>query len=508
MKTILLKKILIGLIAIAGVTGGVALLISSQRSQPVHLGIVKPTERKVPFDTNEFSVEEGFVYEGKFGTEVTVPANAFVNKKGEPVSGQVEFRVREFHGLKDIFLSGITMQSREGDEVMKSGGMIELRAFQGEDTLELAKGKELDVNLAFTGEPDENYSLFYLENDNVWSAPMQYETVKNDSKQAKLIEIEKLDMESDSVFEIHTAYEGRPFLKMWKDVKWQLFNCTGELPYTEVNDVIWDYVHVKPIDEERNLFSMDMVSTMHTYEGKMKQYVSKLVARPILSDLDLAAIKRRGEEIETALSKQVAALFEKEKKDAERVKKELKEFKKNRDKEELTLEQRTQEAIAAYEDALRREQEEYQKQASRAALFSKFKANQMGILNIDCFYGLNLQDLTCRVLIDEEIVQREKAMTFIILEDACSVVRLGRGSRTNFPYLDEECSMLIIYDDGWIGHINADEYRKKMNQGVNSSELVEFKGKKMSNDDLDKMLGELGRRKIEKNSAVWRAQFS
>lgn len=503
MKTLLLKKVLIGIIAIAGVTGGVTILISSQRSQPVHLGIVQPTKMEVPFDTNEFNVEEGFVYEGKFGTEVTVPVNAFVNKKGEPVSGKVELKVREFHGLKDIFLSGITMQSREGDEVMKSAGMIEVRAFQGYDTLELASGKELDIQLAATGDPDENYSLFYLENDKAWSSPMQFETVKNETKQAKLIEVEKLDLESDSVFEIHTAYEGRPFLKMWKDVKWQLFNCTGELPYTEVNDVIWDYVHVKPLNEERKLFSIEMVSTMHTYKGKMKQYVSKLVARPVLSDLDLAAIQRRGEEIESALAKQVAALFEKERKDAERVKKELKEFKKVRDKEELTLEQRTQEAIAEYEDALRRDKEEYRRQASRAALFSKFKANQMGIFNIDCLKSLEMTDIFCEVKIDGEEIEQQHALTYLILEELGSVVRLQRGELNRFPKREDKCSILFIYEDGRIGQINSQEYAEKIsNMSVTESSVV-LKGKTLSNEELDRQLGEIG----EENVSRWTPKF-
>ncbi len=59
MKTTLLKKVLIGIIAVVAVTGGVTLLMSSQYSQPVHLGILKPTKMDVPFRTNEFKVEDG-----------------------------------------------------------------------------------------------------------------------------------------------------------------------------------------------------------------------------------------------------------------------------------------------------------------------------------------------------------------------------------------------------------------------------------------------------------------
>ncbi len=503
MKTTLLKKVLIGIIAVVAVTGGVTLLMSSQYSQPVHLGILKPTKMDVPFRTNEFKVEDGYVFEGEFGTEVKVPADAFVNKKGEPISGEVELKVREFHGIKDIFLSGITMQSKVGDEVMKSAGMIEVRAFQGDDTLELAEGKELEIKLAATGDPSETYSLFYLENDNTWSEPMQYEQLADDSKQLKMAEIEKLDLTSDSVFEIHTAYDGRPFLKMWKDVKWQLFNCTGELPYLEVNNVIWDYVHVKPLDEKRKLFSIDMVSTMHTYSGTTKQFVSNLVARPILSDLDLAAIQRRGEKIESALAKQVDALFEKEKRDAVRVKKELKEFKKNREKDELTLEQRRQEAIAAYEDELRREQEEFQKQASRAALFSKFKANQMGIFNIDCMKSLYMTEIFCEVQIDGKEIEQQNAMVYLILEDLGSVVRLQRGEFNRFPKREDKCSILFIYEDGWIGQINSNEYAAKIGNNKEIESSVVLNGKRLSNDELDKKLGEIG----EENVNRWTPKY-
>jgi hypothetical protein len=508
MKTLLLKKVLIGIVALTGVVGGVAILISSQSSKPIHLGIMKPTTMDVPFSSNEFNAEDGFLYEGEFGTEVTVPADAFVNKKGEVVTGQVELKVREFHGLKDVFLSGITMQSKEGDEVMKSGGMIELKAFQGEDTLELVQGKTLDIKLSFTGDPDENYDLFYLENDNAWGEPMQFETLKNDGEQGNLVEIEKLDLDSDSVFEIHTAYKGRPFLKMWKDVKWQLFNCDGELPYTEVNDVIWDYIHVKPLDEQRNLFSIDMVSTMHTYNGVTKQYQSDLVARPILSDKDLASIKRKGEEIESKLSRQVSMLFEKEKRDAERVEKEMKDWRLAKEDLSKTLEERKIEAIAEYEAQLKREQDEYQKQASRAALFSKFKANQFGIWNIDCLLGLEFQEVLCQVEIEGEIIERETAMSFLLMEEMGSVVRLNRGSRTKFPRLEEDCSLVVIYEDGWVGWITADEYKEKLNEAANSSELIEFKGNRMTNEELDEKLGEIGRKKIEKNEANWRAKFS
>lgn len=501
MKTLIIKKILIALIAVGGLTVGLSFILKPEKSYE-HLGIVTPTSMDVPYETNQIDAEEEFVYEGQFGTEVKVPANAFVDNEGNPVKGKVDLRVREFHGLKDVFLSGITMQSKEGDEVMQSSGMIEIRAYQNGDTLELASGKELDIKLAATGDPDKEYSLFYLEEDKSWSNPMPFEEVKDDTKQTRLVEIDKLDMTSDSVFEIHTAYEGRPFLQMWKGVKWQLFNCNGELPYTEVNDVIWDYIHVKPLDEQRKLFSIDMVSTMHTYNGSTKQYQTDLVARPILSDKDLAALKRKGEEIESKLSRQVAMLFEKEKRDAQRVEKEMKDWDVAKGDLYKTLEERKMEAIAAYEEQLKREQEEYQKQASRAALFNKFKANQLGIWNIDCFKMLELQEFYCSVSIDGKEVVDDRILPYVLLEDIGSVVRLNRGQMQKLPVADEKCSLIVIFEDGWIGLVDSREYARSIKEGLTDG-IVDFKGVKLDNDQLDEKLGEIGQQKLDQ----WRAKF-
>lgn len=501
MKAIIIKKIVITILAVSGVTIGLSFVFKGNKTIDSHLGIVKPTVTDVPFVSSQIDAEKEFLYEGQFGTEIKVPANAFVDKNGNTVKGKVDFSVREIHGLKDVFLSGITMQSESGDEVMKSSGMLEVRAFQNDDTLQLAKGKELEIKLAATGDPTEKYNLFYLENDKSWSEPMEFETVKDDSYQSRLDEMEKMDMESDSVFEIFTAYEGRPFLRMWKGVKWQLFNCTGELPYTEVKDVIWDYIHIKPLDEKRKLFSLDMVSTMHDYNGVTKQFQTEVVARPILSDLDLAAIQRKGEEIESELARQVEALFEQERKDAARVEKEMKKWEPRISESGMSVEQRAQDAINAFDEQLKREQDLYQKQMSRAAVFSKFNANMLGIWNVDCYQRLNWREIYCGVQIDGKVIDQQDMMSFLILEDIGSVVRLTPGELCRVPLREDKCSILVIYDDGWVGHINSDEYDLKI-KGGNS--IKELEGERLDNENLDKRLNEIGQKNLEQ----WRAKFS
>lgn len=501
MKSLIIKKILIGILVVSGLTLGLSVVLSRNSISEHHLGILKPTDTETPFVTSEIESDKEFVYEGLFGTEIRVPANAFADKEGNPVKGKVDFKVREIHGLKDVFLSGITMQSASGDEVMQSSGMIEVRAFQKGDTLQLAKGKELEIKLAATGDPDENYSLFYLENDRSWSEPMEYEIVKDNTNQSKLDEMDKMDLESDSVFEIYTAYEGRPFLRMWEDVKWQVFNCTGELPYTEVKDVIWDYVHVKPLDEKRKLFSLDMVSTMHNYNGVTKQYQTEVVARPVLSDLDLAAIQRKGEEIETELARQVKALFEQERKDAERVEKEMKKWEPRINESGMSVEQRAQDAINAFDKQLKREQDLYQKQMSRAALFSKFSANMLGIWNIDCLNGVDWIEFYCGVQIDGKVIDQQDMMSFLILEDLGSVIRLPPGEICKVPVREDKCSVIVIYDDGWIGHIKSDEYDLKVKRGDTSEKL---EGERLDNETLDKRLNEINGEFVDQ----WRAKFS
>lgn len=66
------------------------------------------------------------------GSTIEIPENAFVDANGNPVSGAIEIRYREFHDPVDFFLSGIPMvyDSAGSQYTFESAGMLEILAYK------------------------------------------------------------------------------------------------------------------------------------------------------------------------------------------------------------------------------------------------------------------------------------------------------------------------------------------------------------------------------------------
>ena len=88
---------------------------------------------KIPATRVRFAAEEGLRYENPAtGTSVFIPANALVQADGKPVSGEVEFELREYRSIPDFLTSGIPMHyaDERGQYFFNSGGMFDLRVNQ------------------------------------------------------------------------------------------------------------------------------------------------------------------------------------------------------------------------------------------------------------------------------------------------------------------------------------------------------------------------------------------
>jgi hypothetical protein len=83
------------------------------------------------------------------GGSIIFKDHAFVDEKGNPVSGEVDVAWQEFHSLADIALSGIPMKydSAGVKYDLVSGGMFSIHASQNNKPVELAPGKTAEVNL-------------------------------------------------------------------------------------------------------------------------------------------------------------------------------------------------------------------------------------------------------------------------------------------------------------------------------------------------------------------------
>ena len=100
------------------------------------------------------------------GTKFFVPANAFIDKNGQPVTTSVTLSYREFRDPVDFLVSGIPMKYDTGGTVtnFESAGMFELTASNNSEEVKLAPDKKIDMNFATTSK-DSTYN-FYTFNDN------------------------------------------------------------------------------------------------------------------------------------------------------------------------------------------------------------------------------------------------------------------------------------------------------------------------------------------------------
>ncbi len=107
-------------------------------------GHVKPT-----FASYQVNPNEGGVYKYPSGSQVVVPAAAFVYENGQTLSGEVTLHYREMHDFVDFFISGIPMtyDSAGVDYNLESAGMIEIFAEQNGKRVMMAPGKSINVEL-------------------------------------------------------------------------------------------------------------------------------------------------------------------------------------------------------------------------------------------------------------------------------------------------------------------------------------------------------------------------
>lgn len=102
------------------------------------------------FEEKEIEAAEPSTFVAKSGSSISIPANAWVNQEGQPVSGKVTFQYREYQDASDIMLSGIPMAYDTAGikRHLETAGMFELRATQNGQSLKVAPGKTLKTTLA------------------------------------------------------------------------------------------------------------------------------------------------------------------------------------------------------------------------------------------------------------------------------------------------------------------------------------------------------------------------
>lgn len=153
----------------------------------------------VEFLEFKYNNKKGLEFNLKNGTAVKIPANAFQDTNGKPVTANIVVKYREFQSVNDIILAGIKMKYSENDTIgdFESAGMFEIRAFEGKDELDLRDNKTVDVDLASFKSGDYN-SYVMNEKTNNWEFLDRQKAKPNKHKKQKLKDLDSLMKEKDA----------------------------------------------------------------------------------------------------------------------------------------------------------------------------------------------------------------------------------------------------------------------------------------------------------------------
>jgi hypothetical protein len=134
---------------------------------------IEPAFPEMDIKAQRFSVsaQKGATIHVPGGTTISIPADAFVDKSGNTVKGNVEVAYREFKTPVDFFLSGMPMHRLKDGELQPvvSAGMFEILAYRGEEPIQLAQTKSIDLEQQsqFSGSAE---ILYFDKNRKSWTA--------------------------------------------------------------------------------------------------------------------------------------------------------------------------------------------------------------------------------------------------------------------------------------------------------------------------------------------------
>ena len=118
----------------------------------------------IPFSEFTINAEKGDTIFYESGSILVFPPNAFLNKEGEIIRGDVKITYRELSDPIDFFISGIPMNydSNDVEYTFESAGMMEMYGFKNNESIFINPNSKPEINLA-SKTTDPAHNLYYLD---------------------------------------------------------------------------------------------------------------------------------------------------------------------------------------------------------------------------------------------------------------------------------------------------------------------------------------------------------
>lgn len=428
--------------------------IKQNSSGQARLGIHTPLNKEVEFFQYEFDATNGIEFHQPTGTHIIIPKNALIDTKGKLVTGKVVVKFREFHDSKSIFLSGIPMQTDTNRNLfLESNGMLELRAFQGENELSLIEGKQISIDLAAKSRPSSDFKLWVLDKDKKWLNAGTFQTVNNSRRDQKLLLLDdekkkrknrSAPKKSDFQFEFNSNLENFPHMAAWKGVKWNLIQEDVNFPTVDISRIDWTDITMKKISNSSNEYSIKLTFSKEDYSGNFIDKTCSIVAAP--ADLTKKELQSKNDEF-SDLNKQYEAFLVLAKKEEERLR-------------------------------------------AESALLNQFRANGFGIYNVDKLTNAEqLVKLDMHFDFESEMLLSENPIQLVLVSpDRNTVLNFLPANWNNIPYLGPKTEIFASLPSGKYAFVDS----KMFAEAVKEEELsktyqnkVSFKTRRLSKEEIN-----------------------
>ena len=120
-----------------------------------------------PPETFTVSAVKGTAIKTKDGSRITIPADAFVDKDGKAIEGDVKVEYQPITGVSNIIASGIPMVYETKGEVQSfvSDGMFEFNASTADgQEVSIAKNKAIDIHMP-SKDSKSDFDFWYFNED-------------------------------------------------------------------------------------------------------------------------------------------------------------------------------------------------------------------------------------------------------------------------------------------------------------------------------------------------------
>lgn len=118
----------------------------------------------IPYSSYKVKAEHGGQITHKSTSKITIPKNAFVNKQGQDIVGEVEIQYREFHNQADIIASGIPMayDSAGVKSHLESAGMFDIKGYQNGEPIFIKPDMSITVDFS-SQQTADRYNIYELD---------------------------------------------------------------------------------------------------------------------------------------------------------------------------------------------------------------------------------------------------------------------------------------------------------------------------------------------------------